>query len=195
MWARRFDLRFSIRELALFVVIIGLGLAWMLDHQRLQGQLRFTGRSLDLAIEGEGYFMLTDERTTGCVYTRRGEFTTDTNVRLVLRLNGVEWPVFPSIQIPSAVESVAVTPSGLVVAQMPATIEYPLNLRGTAVEKPDLRAMGQIQLASFTQANKLKTVSPGIFADTLESGPATFVHPGTEGTGLVRQGMQRRSDH
>lgn len=52
-----------------------------------QGELRQTGNDLDLAIDGQGLFVLQDEqgKTT---YTRAGQFKFDTDGTLVSRING-----------------------------------------------------------------------------------------------------------
>ena len=187
--------RFSLRELALFVVIVGLALSWALDHQRLQGQLRYTGNPLDLAIEGDGFLCLTDEKTSSAVYTRRGELCTNANDLLVMRLAGIEWPVNPAIQIPTDATAIAITPGGLVLAQMPYSIAEKPDSRGRIVRTLNMLPMGNLQLASFSQATKLKQVAQGIFADTKESGPPEIANPGTCGAGLVRQGMLDRREN
>lgn len=46
-----------------------------------QGPLRATGRALDLAVDGPGFFRVSDE--TGVYYTRAGAFERDTQGRLV----------------------------------------------------------------------------------------------------------------
>lgn len=186
-------IRFSLRELALFVVIVGLSLAWALDHHRLQGPLRYTGNRLDVAIEGEGFLCLTDEKTSSAVYTRRGEFCTNANDQLVTRLDGVEWLVSPAIQIPTDAIAIVITPGGLVLAQMPYSVAEKPDFRGIITRKLNVLPMGNLQLASFSQANKLKQVVPGIFADTKESGTPEIANPGTCGAGLVRQGMLDRN--
>ena len=51
-----------------------------------QGNIINTGNPLDLAIEGEGYFVLSDGQQT--VYTRSGAFTVDANSNLVDPVTG-----------------------------------------------------------------------------------------------------------
>ena len=61
MWTWKSCLRFTIREYSLLVVIVGLALAWRLDHDRLSRGFRYTGQPLDLAIQGQGFFTLVQE--------------------------------------------------------------------------------------------------------------------------------------
>lgn len=49
-----------------------------ISQQFTQGNLKFTGASLDLAISGQGYFVVSqDSSNTNLVYTRAGEFRID----------------------------------------------------------------------------------------------------------------------
>ena len=52
-----------------------------IDRNMSQGSLIFTGQSLDMAIEGSGYFTLNDGQQD--VYTRVGAFAVDANFNLV----------------------------------------------------------------------------------------------------------------
>ena len=56
---------------------VGLGAQLgTIDTIDTQGSLQTTGRSLDLAISGDGYFVLTD-RLSNPTYTRSGNFYLD----------------------------------------------------------------------------------------------------------------------
>ncbi|MER3402110.1 MAG: flagellar hook-basal body protein [Armatimonadota bacterium] len=69
---------------------VGLGVkVGAIDTMPLQGALELTGRSTDLAIQGNGYFMLTNGRDV--VYTRDGAFGLDSSGFLVHR--GTGWKV------------------------------------------------------------------------------------------------------
>jgi len=52
-----------------------------IDRNMVQGALTNTGKPLDMAIEGNGYFVLNDGQTD--VYTRMGSFAVDANFDLV----------------------------------------------------------------------------------------------------------------
>jgi flagellar hook protein FlgE len=69
---------------------VGLGVkVGAIDVHTLQGALEMTGRSTDLAIQGNGYFMLTNGRDVH--YTRDGAFGLDSSGFLVHR--GTGWKV------------------------------------------------------------------------------------------------------
>lgn len=66
---------------------VGLGVqVASIDRDLSQGSLQSTGRTLDLAIEGQGYFMLNDGNQD--LYTRVGTLTLDSDNRLVSSANG-----------------------------------------------------------------------------------------------------------
>ena len=66
---------------------VGLGVrVGSIDTLMAQGGLQSTTRPTDMAIQGNGYFMLGD--STGVSYTRDGSFTLDSNGNLVNGANG-----------------------------------------------------------------------------------------------------------
>ncbi len=65
--------------------ISGVGTAGITPNMP-QGNIINTGNPLDLAIEGEGYFVLSDGQQT--IYTRSGSFTVDANSNLVDPVTG-----------------------------------------------------------------------------------------------------------
>jgi flagellar basal-body rod protein FlgG len=174
MWTWKSYLRFTLRELLLLSVIVGLALSNYLNYS----PFRHTGNPLNMAIDGDGYFCLTDERAAGIVFTRCGVFIRDENGMLAMRAGGTVWRVSPSICIPADSTAISITPNGCVLCG------------GSISSKVD--RTGQLQLALFHRPEKLNEIAPSVFADTAESGPALLEIPGREGAGLVRQGMLRR---
>jgi flagellar basal body rod protein FlgG len=172
--------RFTLRELALVTAIVGLALGWWLDHRRLQGHLDHTGNSLDLTIEGAGYFQLSDPKTSSLLYTRRGCFRIDGNGMLVTEIQGVERSVNPAIAFPNRSTGIAVTPDGSVLVQVN--------------EVPSLRRVGQLQLSVFEDPSKLRRVAEGVYAEAAESGPPQQTTPGSQGAGKVLQGVLDRRE-
>lgn len=68
---------------------VGLGVSvGSLDHMQTQGNLSTTGRTLDLAIEGDAFFGVSDG--VGTYYTRNGAFQLDSNGYIVLPTNGMK---------------------------------------------------------------------------------------------------------
>jgi len=88
-------------------------------QQFTQGNLEFTSNTLDLAISGEGFFILTPgDNNQNAIFTRNGEFGVDSN-GFVVNSSGARLQVFP------------VNPDGTVTAtSLSSTI--PLQLPQTA---------------------------------------------------------------
>ncbi|GHV14167.1 hypothetical protein AGMMS49938_09840 [Fibrobacterales bacterium] len=67
---------------------VGLGVAvGSIDMITTQGNLQNTGRTLDLAIEGDAFFGVSDGK--GTYYTRNGAFQLDANGYIILPTNGM----------------------------------------------------------------------------------------------------------
>lgn len=154
----------------------GLGGVQLRVTQRLldQGSLRLTEKPLDLAIEGEGYFMLIlpDGRTA---YTRDGEFTLDAN-RQIVNANGMRlaW----NGQIPQDASQINVFPDGTVMVW-----------QGTQW----VRA-GQIQLARFANPNGLLSYGSNLWLENDVSGAAQVGTATTQGYGVIRSGALEQSN-
>ena len=166
---------FTLREVLLLCVIVGLALSSFLNYS----PLRFTGEPLDLAISGQGFFCLVDEQTAESAFTRYGRFTLDDNRRLVLQAGGKNWLIQPPIQVPAEASAVAISPSGVVLVREGNTSQA--------------NAWGQIQLATFDHPRRVRQIAPTIFDQTSASGPPLLALPGSEGAGLLCQGALRRS--
>ena len=91
---------------------------------QIQGALTNTGNSLDLAINGRGWFQVTTPNGD-TVYTRDGAFNTNAQGQLVTT-DG--YLVTPAITIPPTATSVTVSQSGMV----SATISGQTNARNSA---------------------------------------------------------------
>ena len=88
-------------------------------QQFTQGNVEATSNSLDLAISGQGFFVLSD--SGAMVYTRAGAFQTD-NAGYVVNSEGQRLQVYPVTERAAKALSETVTPSGLVaVCRLPAT--------------------------------------------------------------------------
>jgi flagellar basal-body rod protein FlgG len=166
-------MRFSIRDVLWLTVVGGLATALWLERHDFQS-VRITGQPLDVAIAGEGFFVLTDPATTASVFTRLGSLSINRESLLVLNVNNTEYLVNPSIGIPSDATGVSISSTGLVAAQRPGGRQ--------------LSSVGQLQLAQFNKPKKLEQVASAIYKPTPESGPCCLSQPGQEGFGTVVQG-------
>jgi len=135
----------------------------------LQGNLQSSGNSLDMAIQGEGFFQITmPDGTIG--YTRDGAFKKDSQGRIV---NSDGYPMEPQITIPQNATEVSVSADGIVTATIPG--------------QTTPQEIGQIQVARFVNPAGLTSEGGNIFRETSASGTPIVTNPGTDGSGTVLQ--------
>ncbi|MFA5664307.1 flagellar basal-body rod protein FlgG [Castellaniella sp.] len=135
-----------------------------------QGNLKETGNSMDVAIQGNGFLQI--ELPDGTeAYTRDGSLQRDQDGRLV---TAGGYPLQPEINIPDNAMSITIGPDGTVSITQPGAA-------GTNVE------VGQIQLASFINPTGLQSLGENLYLETDASGAANVLQPGTEGVGLLLQ--------
>ncbi len=141
-----------------------------------QGNLLKTDNSLDMAIQGRGFFqILKPDGTTA--YTRDGTFSLDDQGRVVTP-SGYE--LQPSISIPNQTISLTVGTDGTVSALVAG------NTSPTQV--------GNIELADFINPSGLQPIGDNLFLETAASGTATTGTPGLDGLGTLIQGSLESSN-
>ena len=141
-----------------------------------QGNIQKTDNSLDLGIQGDGFFqILLPDGTTG--YTRDGSFQKDNQGQIV---TSDGYPLQPNITIPATALSVSVGTDGTVT----------ITQSGTAASTQ----IGTIQLANFINPAGLQSMGQNLFLETAASGTATPNTPGTNGAGTVNQGYVETSN-
>ena len=135
-----------------------------------QGSVTQTEKDLDLAVRGEGFFMvqLPDGRTG---YTRDGSFERDSS-GLLVNVDGYQ--VMPGITIPENANSLSISADGMVQAYI-----------GTDADPTQL---GQLQLARFVNKAGLESIGDNNFVETASSGSAQLGTPNADGMGNVLQG-------
>ncbi|NYT81017.1 flagellar basal-body rod protein FlgG [Alcaligenaceae bacterium] len=135
-----------------------------------QGDLKNTGNSLDIAIQGKGFLQV--EMPDGTfAYTRDGSLQVDQNGQLV---TAGGYPVQPPINIPDNALEITIARDGTVSVTQPGAV-------GTNVE------IGQLQLSTFINPTGLQSMGENLYVETDASGPANFGQPGLDGAGLVLQ--------
>ncbi|MDO6384752.1 MULTISPECIES: flagellar basal-body rod protein FlgG [unclassified Uliginosibacterium] len=134
-----------------------------------QGNLQQTGNSLDLAIQGSGYFQVQMPDGT-LAYTRDGAFQKDSQGQMVTSSG---YPVEPAITIPADALSVTVGKDGTVSV-----------LQAGQVNPAQI---GSIQIANFVNPGGLQSMGENLFLETASSGTPTPTTPGTNGTGVINQ--------
>ncbi len=141
-----------------------------------QGSLVNTDNALDMAIEGDGFFSVSQPDGTQA-FTRDGSFKLSADGELVtnagLRLQ-------PAITIPQGAQSITVAPDGLVsviVAGQAAPVEA-----------------GQIQLTRFLNPAGLQPRGDNLYSETAASGTPQQAVAGQDGAGRLRQGALEGSN-
>lgn len=141
-----------------------------------QGNLQQTGNSLDLAIEGSGFFqVLMPDGTTS--YTRDGSFQTDSQGQVVTPSG---FALQPAMTIPANAISVSIGRDGTV------------SVTQTGVAAPV--QIGSIQLATFINPSGLQSMGENLYVETASSGTPSTNVPGTNGAGLLNQGYVETSN-
>ena len=141
-----------------------------------QGNIQKTDNSLDLGIQGDGFFqILMPDGTTG--YTRDGSFQKDNQGQIV---TSDGYPLQPNITIPATAISVSIGTDGTV------TVTQSGSAASTQI--------GSIQLANFVNPAGLLSVGQNLFLETAASGTPTPNTPGTNGAGIVNQGYVETSN-
>jgi flagellar basal-body rod protein FlgG len=141
-----------------------------------QGNLQKTDGTLDMAVNGNGFFqILMPDGTTG--YTRDGSFQKD-NQGQIVTADG--YPLQPAITIPATALTVTVGTDGTV----------SITQSGSAATTQ----IGSIQLATFVNPAGLQSVGQNLFLETAASGTPTPNTPGTNGAGVVNQGYVETSN-
>jgi flagellar basal-body rod protein FlgG len=136
-----------------------------------QGEMKKTDNSLDLVVEGQGFFKVV--RPDGALaYTRDGSLTADQDGQLV---NALGYPLDPPITLPPDTLTVAIGRDGTV------SVTQPGQNTGTEV--------GQIELAGFVNPTGLLNLGENLFQPTEASGDAVDGTPGLDGLGEVAQGF------
>lgn len=146
------------------------------ERSYTQGSLDNTGNSLDLAIQGRGFFQVLRPDGT-LAYTRDGNFQTNAQGQLV-NMNGYQ--LQPAITIPTGAQSITIGTDGVVSVQI-AGQSAPTQV-------------GTVQLADFINPAGLQTVGGNLLVESASSGPPTAGNPGLTGLGTLVQGSVEASN-
>lgn len=141
-----------------------------------EGELNQTGNSLDLALDGDGYFQIQMPDGT-LAYTRAGNFSRSSEGQLI---TSDGYQVMPGITIPEGTTSITVGTDGTVSAVVPG--------------QDEAQQIGQIQIASFPNAAGLQEIGDNYLRQTAASGEANLGIAGQDGRGNIRQGMLEASN-
>jgi len=135
-----------------------------------QGAMQNTNNPLDLAIEGNGFFVV-GQPDGQPAYTRAGNLKTDAQGRLC---TSEGMALEPPITIPQGAQSVTIGADGIVsVTQQGQTAA---------------NQIGTLQIANFVNPGGLNAVGHNLFTASTASGEAQVGAPGANGSGTLLQG-------
>jgi flagellar basal-body rod protein FlgG len=141
-----------------------------------QGNLQQTSNSLDMAVQGNGYFQVTMP-SGETAYTRDGTFGLGADGTIVTADGFV---VQPGLQIPAAGTSVTVNTAG--------------QVQVTIAGQTAPQTIGQLQLAVFPNEVGLDAQGDNLFLQTAASGAPVTGNPKSAGFGSVMQGFTETSN-
>ncbi len=141
-----------------------------------QGNLNQTGNSLDLAINGRGFFQILMPDGT-LAYTRAGDFQLSSQGQMVTSSGYV---LQPGINIPQGAQSVTVGNDG-VVSVLLAGQSTPTQV-------------GTLQLVDFVNPTGLQARGENLLVESASSGTAQPGTPGLSGLGTLEQGAIESSN-
>lgn len=145
-----------------------------ISKSNTQGGLIPTNNPLDLAIEGNGFFQVTNPNG-GTSFTRSGSFNLNGAGEVVDSSGNA---LVPQINIPADNNGISVGSTGQVSAQTPG----------------GLVVAGQIQLANFQNPEGLSAAGGNLLNESAASGAPVVGNPGEGGTGTVLSGFLEGSN-
>jgi len=137
----------------------------------LQGNLKETGNTYDIAIQGNGFFQITTPAGE-TAYTKNGGFKLDSEGTMV---DSQGFRLEPEIVIPPELIKISIAQDGTVTGQ-----------NATSGETTTL---GQITLVNFINPAGLAPQGDSLYLATDVSGDPVTATPGIDGMGTLRQGM------
>ncbi len=141
-----------------------------------QGSLQNTDNTLDLAIQGKGYFKI--QLPSGdYAYTRDGTFQLSPTGQIVTH-DG--YPVMPSISVDTNATSITVTPTGSIQETLAGTV--------TPATK------GQLTMSVFPNDAGLEATGNNLYTETPASGKGADSVGGAAGYGTILQGFLETSN-
>lgn len=142
-----------------------------------QGDMLTTDNSLDVMIQGEGFFeiLMPDGSSS---YSRNGQFTLDANGNVVTPGSG--YLLQPQVTVPTDAQEIIISQDG----------EVSVSIQGQA----DNSIIGQINTINFVNPSGLQPVGQNLYVETAVSGTPQTGVPGLEGFGMLLQGALETSN-
>lgn len=138
------------------------------------GEFTETERTLDVAIEGNGFFQVTDPQTGSYLYTRDGALQIDGDGQLVTSTG-----YSLGISVPTDYSDIDIGTDGTITT-------YDSEGIGSNA--------GNLQLARFANPVGLSSEGDNLYRETASSGTATLGTPGQDGLGSLQSGFLESSN-
>jgi flagellar basal-body rod protein FlgG len=145
-----------------------------ISRPHTQGSLIPTGNPLDLAIDGDGFFQVTNPNG-GTSFTRSGSFKQNGAGNIVDASGNA---LLPAVNVPGNNTGISIDSNGQISSQVGG--------------KPEV--VGQLQLANFQKPSGLTAEGGNLFNQSAASGAPTAGNPGAVGLGTVRSGFLEGSN-
>jgi flagellar basal-body rod protein FlgG len=146
------------------------------EKQYTQGSLNNTGNSLDLAVQGRGFFQILLPDGT-LAYTRDGTFQLNSQGQMVTSSG---YTLQPGITIPSGAQSISIGTDGIV----------SVSVAGQSTPTQ----VGTLQLTDFVNPAGLQPRGENMLLESAASGTAQTGTPGLNGLGTLAQGSLEGSN-
>jgi flagellar basal-body rod protein FlgG len=135
------------------------------------GNIEVTNNPTDLAIDGDGFFKVTLPDGATDAYTRAGDFRIDANGNMV-------------------------TPDGYLVPGVSGIDpqQGPVSISTTGEVTQGANTRGQVNLVRFANNSGLISIGRNLFTESVASGTAEEVTPGSAGVGTIRSGALEKAN-
>ncbi|MDK2956746.1 MAG: flagellar basal-body rod protein FlgG [Desulfovibrionales bacterium] len=154
---------------------VGMGVKPVTVHKFFtQGDFENTGNTLDIAIEGDGFFQVDMNGTDA--YTRAGAFSLDSDGRIV---NANGYALQPEFLVPPEAVNVVIAEDGTISA---------VDSEGNEL------AAGNITTYTFINPAGLNAVGRNVYVQTDASGDPVEGTPGEDNFGTLSQGFLESSN-
>ena len=142
-----------------------------------QGDMLTTDNSLDVMIQGEGFFEILLADGTSA-YSRNGQYSLDDQGNMVTP--GAGYLLEPAVTIPPDALNVIISQEG----------EVSVTIQGQAVPS----VVGQITTVNFVNPTGLEPIGQNLYIETAVSGTPQIGTPGLDGFGMLVQGALETSN-
>ncbi|MEM6474912.1 MAG: flagellar hook basal-body protein [Pseudomonadota bacterium] len=161
------------------------------------GPIEQTGRSLDVSINGGGFFATSDPISGDLNFTRNGSFNIDATGALQDAFGNLvqAFPVDANGVATSTTPANALVPPANAANSSLASVSIDSDgLVSAAYADGSIQPVAKIALASFPAANGLRSIGQTQWEATGDSGPAEYGNPGVGNFGDLLSGTLERSN-